>query len=192
MAGRPRTIDRDHVLDAAEAVVAEVGAGGLTIDAVARTAGITKGGVQYCFGSKDDLIAAMLRRWGAEFDATLQRLAGDDPGPDRRLAAYLQAVRDASEAESSREAVMLAALVQARGNLAETRAWYRRQVGALGDPRTPEGRRRRLALLASEGAFLLRGFGFLEIGEDEWRAIFEDIARLADGREDLASGGSAP
>ena len=63
MAGRPRTIDRDKVLDAAEAVVQRTGASGLTIDAVAREAGITKGGVQYCFGSKDSLINAMLQRW---------------------------------------------------------------------------------------------------------------------------------
>src|SRR5690606_31627342 len=56
MAGRPRTIDRDKVLDAAEAVVMRAGAAGLTIDAVAREAGITKGGVQYAFGSKENLI----------------------------------------------------------------------------------------------------------------------------------------
>lgn len=46
MSGRPRTIDRDKVLDAAEAIVSRVGASGLTFEAVARAAGITKGGVQ--------------------------------------------------------------------------------------------------------------------------------------------------
>ena len=56
MAGRPRSIDRDKVLDAAEGIVAAEGAAGLTFDAVARAAGITKGGVQYCFGTKDKLI----------------------------------------------------------------------------------------------------------------------------------------
>lgn len=50
--GRRRTIDRDQLLDAAEAVIAREGAAGLTIDAVAKEMGITKGGVQYCFGTK--------------------------------------------------------------------------------------------------------------------------------------------
>lgn len=49
--GRRRTIDRDQLLDAAEAVIAREGAAGLTIDAVAKEMGITKGGVQYCFGT---------------------------------------------------------------------------------------------------------------------------------------------
>ena len=60
--GRRRTIDRDQLLDAAEAVIAREGAAGLTIDAVAKEMGITKGGVQYCFGTKDALIDAIFER----------------------------------------------------------------------------------------------------------------------------------
>ena len=55
MAGRPRTIDRDKVLDAAEDIVMAQGASGLTFDALAKAAGITKGGLQYCFGTKENL-----------------------------------------------------------------------------------------------------------------------------------------
>ncbi|MGQ3294545.1 MAG: TetR/AcrR family transcriptional regulator, partial [Shinella sp.] len=62
MAGRPRSIDRDKVLDAAESIVVESGAAGLSFEAVARAAGITKGGVQYCFGTKENLIRAMIER----------------------------------------------------------------------------------------------------------------------------------
>lgn len=62
--GRQRSIDRDKVLDTAEEIVATQGAAGLTIDAVAKAMGISKGGVQYCFGSKDALIDAMFDRWG--------------------------------------------------------------------------------------------------------------------------------
>ncbi len=62
--GRRRTIDRDQLLDAAEAVISREGAAGLTIDAVAKEMGITKGGVQYCFGTKDALIDAIFERWG--------------------------------------------------------------------------------------------------------------------------------
>ncbi|CAI1250325.1 transcriptional repressor BetI [Serratia liquefaciens] len=57
--GRQRSIDRDKVLDVAEEIVATQGAAGLTIDSVARAMGISKGGVQYCFGSKDAMIDAM-------------------------------------------------------------------------------------------------------------------------------------
>ncbi|MFT9215294.1 MAG: TetR/AcrR family transcriptional regulator, partial [Acetobacter malorum] len=55
---RPRTINRERVMECAEQLVQRDGAIALTLDAVAREAGITKGGLQYCFGSKDDLITA--------------------------------------------------------------------------------------------------------------------------------------
>lgn len=83
MAGRPRRIDRDKVLDAAEALVLRAGAAALSFDAVAREAGITKGGVQYAFGTRDKLIRAMLTRWGAAFDADVAERCGPDPSRAR-------------------------------------------------------------------------------------------------------------
>ena len=79
--GRTRRIDRDKVLDAAERIVAEEGPSSLTIDAVAKAMGITKGGVQYCFGSKDALVSALLTRWSAEYDAEVADRAGPDAEP---------------------------------------------------------------------------------------------------------------
>jgi len=53
---------RDQILDAAEALVSELGAARLTIDAVAARSGLSKGGVLYNFPSKDALIAGMVAR----------------------------------------------------------------------------------------------------------------------------------
>jgi AcrR family transcriptional regulator len=44
--GRYQPVDRDKVLDAAEAILRTRGIAALTIDAVAKAAGISKGGVQ--------------------------------------------------------------------------------------------------------------------------------------------------
>lgn len=180
--GRRRTIDRDKVLDAAEAVVGAVGANGLTIDAVAKAAGITKGGVQYCFGAKSDLIAAMLDRWEAEFDAEVADLSGDAPDARGILRAHVEATARSDEAAVSRASVMLAALIQTPDQLERTRAWYRSRLAGL-DTTTESGRAARLALLASEGAFLLRSFGFLDMDDHEWRSCFEDIQALLRPRD---------
>jgi len=51
---RPAT--RDVILDAAERVVSREGSGRLTIDAVVRESGFSKGGVLYNFPSKQALI----------------------------------------------------------------------------------------------------------------------------------------
>ena len=38
--------------------------------------GITKGGVQYCFGTKDALIDAIFERWGKAYDSLFEAVAG--------------------------------------------------------------------------------------------------------------------
>ncbi len=53
---------KETILDAAEAVVAESGAARLTLDAVAKRAHISKGGLMYNFPTKEALIEAMFGR----------------------------------------------------------------------------------------------------------------------------------
>ena len=60
--GRHRKISRDTVLDAAERVVLRLGAAGLSIDAVAQEAGISKATVMYDHKSKSALLEAMIDR----------------------------------------------------------------------------------------------------------------------------------
>ncbi len=57
-----KSICKDAVLDAAEAIVSESGAGHLTLDRVAERAGISKGGLMYSFPSKAALLQAMIGR----------------------------------------------------------------------------------------------------------------------------------
>src|SRR3546814_15074706 len=71
---RPRTIDRDAVLDAAQRVVARDGAAGLTLEAVAAEAGISKASVLYDYGTKQALIKALLERRIAAEDSRIGEL----------------------------------------------------------------------------------------------------------------------
>ncbi|KNY15311.1 TetR family transcriptional regulator [Shinella sp. SUS2] len=181
MAGRPRSIDRDRVLDAAEAIVALDGATGLTFDAVARAAGITKGGVQYCFGTKENLIRSMIERWGSTFEGEVMAHAGDDRSPQSVIRGHLLATRDSDEAEYSRSAVMMTALLQSPEQVASSRVWYTHRLAGL-DMDKAEDRQAALAFLAGEGAFLLKAFGLIDITEAQWTALFSDMLALAGGR----------
>lgn len=175
--GRRQSIDRNKVLDAAEQVVTQKGVGGLTIDAVARASGISKGGVQYAFGSKDDLIAAMIDRWEGEFDAEVAELGKSDSSIAGGIRAHAEATRDFDGSSVDRAAVMLAALVQNKDRLAKTRAWYEARLAQI-DGSSEAGRRLRLAFLAAEGAFMLRSFGFLPMTNEQWDQVFDDILGL--------------
>lgn len=54
---------RDRILEAAERVVAEVGAARLTLEVVAQAASVSKGGLLYHFPSKESLLSALAQRY---------------------------------------------------------------------------------------------------------------------------------
>lgn len=138
--GRQRSIDRDKVLDTAEEIVATQGAAGLTIDAVAKAMGISKGGVQYCFGSKDALIDAMFDRWGSAYETLFAAIAGDDPSPQTGVRAHMLATQSSDQTASAKAAGLMATLIQTPEHLASTREWYRSRIAGL-DLTTEEGKR---------------------------------------------------
>ncbi|MFF1830134.1 TetR/AcrR family transcriptional regulator [Paenarthrobacter sp. NPDC058040] len=57
-----KPVARDAVLDAFEALLIEVGERAATLDAVAKRAGVSKGGLLYHFPNKESLISAVLER----------------------------------------------------------------------------------------------------------------------------------
>ena len=67
---------RDRILDAAEQLVSAQGASNLTLDAVAQSAGVSKGGLLYHYPSKDALLVAMLERYCDQIDRPLRSWRG--------------------------------------------------------------------------------------------------------------------
>lgn len=72
---------RERVLDAFEAIVIADGERAATLEATAKAAGVSKGGLLYHFGSKDELEAGMLERLDALTTADLARMAAAEEGP---------------------------------------------------------------------------------------------------------------
>jgi AcrR family transcriptional regulator len=180
---RPRTIDRDAILDAAEAVVQAEGAGGLSFDAVARAAGVSKGGIQASFRTKQGLLRAILKRWEDTHEEAI-RAHGDgtgDPGDaGERVRGHIRATLATPEEERARTAALLAALVQNKEQHGATREWYKTLIG---DGRLSPAldRRTRLAFIATEGLFLLKHFNLIDMPEDVWAEAAQDILALMKG-----------
>lgn len=80
---------RDRLLDAAESVVVEHGAVGLTLEAVAAEAGVSKGGLLHHFPSKDQLAAALVERAVARVDEALE-VAASDGGRGAFTRSYIR------------------------------------------------------------------------------------------------------
>jgi AcrR family transcriptional regulator len=168
---RKKEIDRDRILDAAEAVILASGGRRFTLDAVAARAGISKGGLVYSFATKDDLVHAALEREMARFrEAVRRRVGGGPTGPVELVLAHIEEVLDEDDAATQKAAFLVTALVHAPDMLEPVRRYYRLLLDPL---RSQDGDMRevRHALLAVEGIFLRRGLGFVEVSADEQKSI---------------------
>ena len=71
---------RENVLDAFQALLIDEGERAATMDATARTAGVSKGGLLYHFGSKDALAAGVIERLGVLVDVDIEAITTAEEG----------------------------------------------------------------------------------------------------------------
>lgn len=107
---------RERILDALEEILVNEGIAGVTLDAVAAAAGVSKGGLLYHFGSKAALIKGQIERMSAEIDAQIAE-AASQPGGIQRW--YLETSTPRSESERQLWRAMLAALRTNDGSLGD-------------------------------------------------------------------------
>jgi AcrR family transcriptional regulator len=87
-----RTSNRDNLLTAAVRVIVRDGLLSLTLEAVAKEAGLSKGGLLHHFPSKEALLAAMIEHFLQRQEDEMLALVAADPNPvGRWTRAYLQA-----------------------------------------------------------------------------------------------------
>lgn len=133
MTGRAQE-SRERILDATGRLLVREGGDAVTIAAVAREAGVSKGGLFYHFPSKEALIEGLVARYVASFDELIAT-AGDEPGAATR--AYLRsAERDEGAAPQSVIALLAAAVVDPRG-LVTLRERYRQWQDRLDEDGLP-------------------------------------------------------
>lgn len=93
---------RAALIDAATTMIAEQGLARLTVEAVAKAAGVTKGGLFHHFPTKQALIDGVLDEVIANADRTLDALMADDPEHHGRFTrALLRGVFDDHRANDS-------------------------------------------------------------------------------------------
>lgn len=86
-------IVRTQLLEAAAQVAAEKGLMAITLDAVARRAGVSKGGLLHHFSCRQALIEALFKELLAQLDRRVKTFISKDQNPRGRFSrAYLLAV----------------------------------------------------------------------------------------------------
>jgi len=101
---------RDRLLDAAESVVSREGVGNLTLEAVAREAGVSKGGLLSHSPTKSALVMAVVERLALRCESHQGRALADDNQPAGAFTrAYLAARSEFPDPEDKTVPVALLA-----------------------------------------------------------------------------------
>ena len=135
---------RDKILAAAESLILEKGVANLTLDAVAASAGVSKGGLLYHFASKEAVMIALVERLVASVEVDLQRAYDAEPdGPGRAVRAMIAESQCRTATDLPQRERLGAALLGAAGSnpelLAPMRQAFSGWMGMLEHDGLPAG-----------------------------------------------------
>jgi len=164
----------DAVLIAASEVIAQSGSGKLTIDAVARQAGMSKGGVLYHFPSKDALLKGMLNALLARIEERRQGTQSQS-----KLSGMLESIDLRDESERAMSLAILATAAQTPELLAPARAYFSKVNEEL-SAETTDPDITRILLLALEGMRFLHMLEMIPWSNSDSERILKHMHQMAD------------
>lgn len=167
---------RNAALQAALTIIARDGPGRLTLDAIARESGMSKGAVTHQFHTKEGVLQALLEQQTAHFESFsrdyLETARASHSQPE--LAAQIATIREAVGESRSLAFAVLGALVNDPNLLASTRKADAEKVKAIkAEAADPD-----LALLrwkAAWGLSFTAMFGLCPLSDAERRRLFERL-----------------
>lgn len=126
------TDTRVRILDAARELLAEAGLSAFTLDAVARRAGVSKGGVFYHFASKEVLVSGLVDRYIQLFETRLhETLAREPAGPGRFARALIRTTLDDAGVHNGYKRAILQVAMASPDVLQPLREYSRRALDNL-------------------------------------------------------------
>ena len=170
---------RERIIDAAEQVVIEAGAGHLTLEAVAAKAGVSRGGFLYHFPNKEAMLKGMLDRFRRQIDESRTKMLSKTPaGPEREAGAYVQTfLAEDGDKYKYVTAAIIASGAHAPELLATARLGYRQSLTDL----TKDGlrfERAAVITLATQGLRLIEVLSLSPFNDEERRSIVEELLSL--------------
>jgi AcrR family transcriptional regulator len=188
---RIRTIDSDALLDAAERVAIRDGAVGLSIDAVAREAGISKSRVVYDYKSKSGLLHALVeRRLRMEDDRVTRAVAAHGDSPNPELSGRIAAAKDTPNDDDRAIALTLCAAMSSEEPLQHMiRDMVKRDLEAV----TACASHASLAVVAYLALHGMMSLEYLDIhrwAEPERAELLAEIQKLSDSASERADDGT--
>ena len=201
------TVTKDKICEAAMQLAIRDGLLAMTLENVAKQAGISKGGVMYHFPSKDELVRGVLDYFSEQCETMLMRRVIDDPEPRLRWARCMLDCLFPESAESDRRTdveeissdvlsrffmAMLAGAVTSPAAMLPLRELATRmRKRFMSDPN--EGMEQILVWLAIDGLFLWQFMGLIDSNDPMIAQVGETLrARIRVKLEDSAVASNLP
>lgn len=177
---RSRSATRESLLNAAGEVVLRFGADALTLDAVAKEAGVSKGGLLYHFPNKEALLTSMVANLIAEFEQLLEIelvREGDLTAKGAWLRAYIRAGDTFDRQNAAIQTGLLAAVAKDSKLLQpfqEACNQWHQQACNCGIAPLKAG----IILLAADGLSWNQLLGLNCISDDERSQVIAELIRM--------------
>ncbi|MCC7320962.1 MAG: TetR family transcriptional regulator [Rubellimicrobium sp.] len=176
-----RTDTKGRIIEGAARLVLANGISSFTLDAVAREAGVSKGGLLYHFPSKQQLLLAMVNALVAITEERIAEVQAEDTGPGSWLRGFIEAsiVREDPKVGSvSRLSVafLTAAATDTAllAPMAERQPAWREQLRTSGvDPTLAH-----IIRLASDGLWINDALGLPVLDDAERAAVFQRLHEM--------------
>jgi AcrR family transcriptional regulator len=174
---RTRTV----AIQAALAIIARDGPGRLTLDAIARESGISKGGLMHQFPTKTAVLKALLDHQIAHFEAFSRKYMAESGAgqAEPHLAAQIATARESIAGPNTIAFAIMGVMAQEPDLLSISRERNAKTIRAIkAEAADPELATLRWA--AALGLSLTALFGMSPLGEEERERLFD---RLLDDKQ---------
>jgi AcrR family transcriptional regulator len=167
---------RNTVLQAALAIIARDGPGRLTLDAIVRESGVSKGGLMHQFRTKEAVLKALLERQIAYFEGFSEKYLAEHGAGQKQphLAAQIATLREALPGPQSVAFALVGAIAQEPGLLSMTREIDAKRLDAIraeaADPDLAT-----LRWMAARGLVMSAVLGICPVPEQDRGRLFERL-----------------
>lgn len=170
---RYQKLDRDKMLEAAEALILKEGAHALSIGGVAKQAGVSKGGIQSTFGTREGLVQALFERWGDALDRAVLKLEKEHGADFDPFHLFLKATLETHHENPHQDAAMMFLLLKDSQMRERSHQWVMDKVERF-ELHGEEGRQRRLKFVVTQALAVIRSLEMMPFSKEEWQEIFND------------------
>lgn len=170
------------MLDAASSIVVELGAQRLTLDAVAKRAGLSKGGVMYNFPSKEALLEGLIERIVTHNEQALEKASAQLPErAGRELLAYVKNSLRAHDGDDRVSGALLAVLANHPQLISRVAQFFRTRFRRIA--RDVPFEQAAIVHLATEGLWLLELMNASPLSKSERSRVARALLRMAEQTE---------